>query len=108
MIEINQNKLRLGTAQQQAHYFSQKKQEVESLLDQTEINYYKQQLVEANWGLQPEIVKNLKSNIDKLSLSFKFPEPYREMKEKVKESLKKSVKKSKKDLKLLETIADKH
>lgn len=56
--------------------------------------------MEPNWGLDPEIVKNIQNNIDKLHISFKFPEPYRDLRENVKESLKKSVKKSKKNLKL--------
>lgn len=106
MLEINRSKLDNTSVQHQAQYFSEKKHYVDSILEEGEILYYKQQFVEPNWGINPEIFKNIYSLVDKLSLSFKFPEPYRDikdLKEKVRESLKKSVKKSKKDLKLPET-----
>jgi hypothetical protein len=88
----------------QAQYYSEKKIYVDQMLEEAEITYYKQQFLEPNWGIDADAFKNIHRAIGKLVVSFKSPEPYRDMadfKERVRESLhNKSTKKSKKDLKL--------
>ena len=71
------------------------------------MNFYQKQYVEPSWGIETETFKKIQADIDKITVTFKYPDLYKDFfmtSSKVKNStVKLSNKKSKKELKLPET-----
>ena len=63
--------------------------------------------MEPSWGVETETFRKIQADIDKITVTFKYPDPYRDLimtHSKIKESTAKiSNKKAKKELKLPET-----